>query len=523
MNQRFLKSLLLPDAYPEPTKSVRLLQTHVSFLFITDNFVYKIKKPVNFGFLNFSTIDRRRFYCNEEVRLNRRLCPEIYLGVVDVLEVASGAAFRGDGKVIDYAVKMKKLPEERMLDRMLEKGKITASDIRKIARTIAKFHLNAERGRTIDRYGRCATIRRNWEENFRQIEDFVDISLADKELTMIKRWVESFLAQNQTLFAERVSHGFIRDCDGDIHLENICLTSRVCIFDCIEFNSRFRYTDTAADIAFFLMDLDFHDKKVFSDLFLDEYIKATGDRDVVRLLDFYKIYRAVVRGKVESLKMLDPDIPAADRDNAKEKARRYFRLARGYVIRQRLPKSLFITCGLMGSGKSATASALAFELGVEVTASDAVRKELAKSPPDKRGLDAYGEGIYTPAFNEVTYRELLSRTEKALKSGRSIIVDATFRRKEDRLRFAGLAARYAAFFCIVHTSCPDILARERLDSRSRKAGEISDGRWELFHRHKEEFETPGPGEGKLIFLDTSQSTPDNIDDILNAMEFANGT
>ena len=233
MDQRLLKSLLMPDAYPEPTKSVRLLQTHVSFLFITDNYVYKIKKPVDLGFLNFTSIDRRRFYCNEEVRLNRRLCPEIYLGVVEVLESASGATFRGEGKVIDYAVKMKRLPEERMLDRMLAEGKVSASDIRKIARTIAEFHLNAERGRTISRYGSITAIRRNWEENFRQIGEFVNISLAKKDLHMITLWVETFMARNQALFAERVSRGFIRDCDGDIHLENICLTSHVCIFDCI--------------------------------------------------------------------------------------------------------------------------------------------------------------------------------------------------------------------------------------------------------------------------------------------------
>ena len=202
---------------------------------------------------------------------------------------------------------------------MLAEGKVTASDIRKIARTIAEFHLKAERGRTISRYGSITAIRRNWEENFRQIGEFVNISLAKKDLHMITHWVENFMARNQPLFAERVSRGFIRDCDGDIHLENICLTTHVCIFDCIKFNTHFRYTDTSADIAFFLMDLDYHDRKEFSDLFLDEYIKATGDREVLRPLDFYKIYRAVVRGKVESLKMLDPDIPAADEIMQKRK------------------------------------------------------------------------------------------------------------------------------------------------------------------------------------------------------------
>jgi len=337
---------------------------------------------------------------------------------------------------------------------------------------------------------------------------------------MLKKWVETFLVHNEALIAERVNRGFIRDCDGDIHLENICLTDRVCIFDCIEFNNRFRYTDTASDIAFFLMDLDYHDKKEFSDLFLGEYIKVTGDQGVVRLLDFYKIYRAVVRGKVESLKLLDPDIPTDDKNNAKAKARRYFRLARGYLLRQKLPPSLIITCGLMGSGKSTMASAVAFELGAEIISSDIVRKELAKIRPNQHVFDEYDAGIYASAFNDATYSELLSGAEKALQKGRSIIVDATFRRKEDRLHFGRLAAHYNAPFYIVYASCPEKIVRARLDERGQKTGELSDGRWELFHRQKDEFEQPGAGEGKLIYLDTTRPINDNIDDILKAMEFA---
>ena len=523
MDQRHLKSLLMPDVYPEPTNSVRLLQTHVSLLFITDNFVYKIKKPVDLGFLNFTTIDRRRFYCNEEVRLNRLLCPEIYLGVVEVRESESGATFCGEGTVIDYAVKMKRLPEERMLDRMLAEGKVADLDIREIARVIADFHLKAEHGGIIDEYGKIESIRRNWEENFQQVGEFTDISLAKSDLDMLKKWVDTFLAHNGALFAERVTRGFIRDCDGDIHLENICLTDRVCIFDCIEFNNRFRYTDTASDIAFFLMDLDYHDKRNFPDLFLDEYIKVTGDQGVVRLLDFYKIYRAVIRGKVESLKLLDPDIPTDDKNNSKEKARRYFRLARRYILKQKLPPSLIITCGLMGSGKSTMASAVAFELGTEMISSDTVRKELAGILPDHHVFYEYNAGIYAPAFNDATYNELLSGAEKALQDGRSIIIDATFRRKEDRLHFGRLAARHNAHFYIVYASCPEKLARERLDERSQKPGELSDGRWELFHRQMDEFEQPGAGEGKLIHLDTTRPICDNIDDILKAMELVDET
>jgi uncharacterized protein len=518
MEPRLLKSLLLPEAYQEPAGTVSFLQTHISYIFLTDHHVYKIKKPVDFGFLNFSTVDRRRFYCNEEVRLNRRLCPEIYLGVVEVRESTSGAAFYGEGKVIDYAVKMKRLPEERMLDRMLAEGKLTATDFRYIARVIARFHLAAERGGTIDEFGRIEAIRRNWEENFQQAREFVNISLAKRDLNVIRNWIATFLSDNEALFAERVARGFIRDCDGDIHLENICLTDRACIFDCIEFNDRFRYTDTAADIAFLLMDVDYHGRTDFSDVFLEEYITVTEDREVVRVLDFYKTYRAFVRGKVESLKLHDPDIPEAEKQSANYKARRYFRLARRYAVRHRLPPALVITCGLTGSGKSAIAAALASELGVEAISADVVRKTISATPLHHHRMDEYGSGIYTPAFNAATYEELFQRSETALKAGRGVIVDATFRRREDRDRFRGLADRVAVPFYIVHTTCPDELTRKRLDNRGSNPGEVSDGRWELLSRQKGEFEPPAKDEGNLIRLDTARPINDSLDDILGAME-----
>jgi predicted kinase len=249
---------------------------------------------------------------------------------------------------------------------------------------------------------------------------------------------------------------------------------------------------------------------------------VSGDRGLFPLLDFYKIYRAFVRGKVESMKMTDPDIPEAEKSAAGRKARRYFRLARGYLLRRKMPKALFITCGLMGSGKSATASALAFELGTEIVSSDALRKELAKMPPESRSRDEYGAGIYAPAFDAATYEALLTRCEDALREGRGMIADATFRRRRDRLRFADLAERNALPFYIIHTSCPESVARERLMDRELRPGTLSDGRWELFHLQEAEFEAPWSGEGRLISLDTSLPMDDNIDIILKAMGAFNG-
>ncbi|RII27719.1 MAG: kinase [Geobacter sp.] len=517
MEQRVISELQRTSAYPEPTSSIQLLQTHISLLFVTDTFVYKVKKPVDFGFLDFTTLDRRRFYCDEEVRLNRRLCPETYLGVVEVRETDKGAAFYGEGRIIDYAVKMKRLPAERMLDRLLRENKVDAEDMRRIALIIAEFHQNAERGKEIDHFGSIEAIRQNWEENFHQAVEFVTISLAKQDLMVIREWVDSFLSDHADLFTDRVAGGFIRDCDGDIHPENICLTDHVCIFDCIEFNNRFRYGDTAADIAFLLMELDYNDRSLLADIFLNAYIDTTGDRGARRVLDFYKVYRAFVRGKVESFKLSDPQIPAKKKEEARKKAVRYFRLARGYVLRQKLPPTLFITCGLMGSGKSALARELAFELGMARVSSDEIRKEIAGIPPDEHRGDNYGEGIYVRSFNEATYGALLARSEKHLLEERCIIVDATFRSRSDRLEFRGLTSRHTIPFIIIRTDCPERVIKQRLEERIKNTEEISDGRWELFHRQRDEFEPPDESEGRVVVADCSRPVMDAVDEVLKGM------
>lgn len=519
MEQRLIRSLLKPSAYPEHTESVELVQTHVSYIFLTDRFAYKVKKPVDFGFLNFSTLDRRRFYCNEEVRLNRRLCPDIYLGVEEVRETPGGARFSGDGRVIDYAVKMKRLPADRMLDRLLSEGKVSVDEIRAIAGVIGDFHRHAERSSEIDANGGIDAIRANWEENFRQTRQFAGDTLNDRDLRLIEGWVGRFMEENAATFARRVDGGFIRDCDGDIHMENICLNAdgSICIFDCIEFNTRFRYGDTAADIAFLLMDFDMNRRPDFCGPFMEEYTETTGDGGVTEVLDFYKVYRAYIRGKVESMRLLDPQIPPADKEAARERARRYFRLARGYIARRALPPSLILTCGLTGTGKSFMARELAFDLGLEIVSSDVVRKELTGLAPTEHHRDRYGEGIYTDTVTARTYGELLERAKAALAEGRSIIVDATFRRRTDRDIFRQLAAGHGARFHLLHAICPEETARQRLEVRERQSDEPSDGRWEIYLLQKGEFDAPADDESGLIRIDTSKPVTEQLNALLDAM------
>ena len=517
MDLKLIKSLLKAAAYPEPTADVRLVETHVSFIFITDHFAYKIKKAVDFGFLNFTTLDRRRFYCEEEVRLNRRLCPDIYLGVVELRETVEGAAFGAGGKLIDYAVKMKRLPEERMLARLLEQGEVTPGQIAQVAGIVADLHAKAARGPQIAAYGGTGVIRANWDENFAQAAPFQEETLSGADLAVMRDWVERFIASNEELFRARVEGGFIRECDGDLHLGNICLTDPICVFDCIEFNEKFRYIDTAADIAFLLMDLEYAGRPDLCPPFLEAYQAATGDLlgQNARLLDFYKGYRAFVRGKVKSFRLREPGLSPEQTAQVKDEASRYFRLARGYALRERLAPCLTITCGLMGSGKSALARELSLELGLCLERSDLVRKKIAARPGTGAGSEGYDEGIYQASFNKATYEALLQQAKQRLLAGKGVIVDATFRRESDRAAFRALAQQLAVPFFVVQTHLAEDLTRERLEKRRLDPTEISDGRWELFAGQKAEFEPPAPGES--ILIDSSLPLFGAVDQVLKAM------
>lgn len=522
MEQRVIRALLKPAAYPETTGSVELVQTHISYIFLTDTHAYKVKKPVDFGFLNFTTLDRRRFYCDEEIRLNRRLAPDMYLDVVEIRETDDGAAFFGSGRVIDYAVKMKRLPAGRMLDQLLDQGGVSAQDVRNIAGTVARFHQHAERSAEINAGGTLAAIRFNWEENFQQTEEFQDITLRRQDFRCIRDWVIGFTELHAPLFEQRIADGFIRDGDGDLHTENICLgeTGEIWIFDCIEFNPRFRYGDTAADIAFLLMDFDYHGRPKLGTVFLDTYIAATGDTSITQLLDFYKIYRAFIRGKVESLRFKDGQLDEEARQRAQLNAMHHFRLCRGYIARRQLPLSLILTCGLTGTGKSSVARRLAFELGLEIISSDVLRKKLVGIAPSTPCPAGYNEGIYGREITGRTYDELLLTAEEALTAGQSVIVDATMWQRAVRHRFSDLAYRHGTALRILHIQCPEELVRKRLEARIADPDEPSDGRWEIYLRQREDFEPPTADEGDIIAIDTSATADENIDAVLTAMGIA---
>jgi len=329
-----VQALSVPSAYPEPAVKVDTAQTHVSFVFIAGDFVYKIKKPVDMGFLDFTTLEKRKFFCEQEVALNRRLSPDIYLGVVPITRENGNTKLGGNGKPIEYAVKMKRLPQDRMMDVLLPQNKVTPVMIEAVAARVAEFHSGAATGKEIAASGTINTIRFNWEENFSQTEKYIGSAVGAAQFQHISKYVRDYIKNNSQLLQKRVQDNRIRDCHGDLHTQHICFTDGIVIYDCIEFNNRFRYIDVAAEVSFLAMDLDRGDYTALSNHFIEAYIRFSGDKEIARLLYFYKCYYAYVRAKVTAFRMDDNMHSAAQKQSALAEAKKYFALSESYIAGQ---------------------------------------------------------------------------------------------------------------------------------------------------------------------------------------------
>jgi aminoglycoside phosphotransferase family enzyme len=329
--KKIIDALMKPEAYDEHIKQVRLIQTHISCVFLTGDFVYKIKKPVNFGFLDFSTLGKRKHFCELELDINKMFSPDIYLGVLSISEKNGKLKINGDGVVVEYALKMKELPQDALMSKLLEKNKIDKKIIDEIIDILIGFYSKTRSGPAIDKFGSIETIKFNWDENFDQTEEFIGKVLDGKAFDQIKQKVNRFMEKNKNLFEKRVKDGFIRWCHGDLHSGNIFIVSnKIYIFDAIEFNERFACLDMANDVAFLAMDLEFRDRKDLSVYFIKKFIEKTGDLDLPKLLPFYKCYKAYVRGKVTAFKINDPHISEKEKRESMQTSKRYFDLALEY-------------------------------------------------------------------------------------------------------------------------------------------------------------------------------------------------
>jgi aminoglycoside phosphotransferase family enzyme len=327
------KALLNPEIYPDRPPIIKFIETHISLLFLTGNHVYKVKKAVDFGFLDFTSLEKREFFCEQEVNLNRRLSPAIYLGVVRITKEGDRIHLEGKGEPVEYAVKMKQIPEEKLMDKLLEKKQVTPEMIEAVSKRLVKFYLAAETNDLIKSFAKSERVKQDTDENFEQTERYIEVAIPRKVYEGVRNNTNDFFRTHEKIFQQRIASNRIRDCHGDLRLEHIYWGDEICIFDCIEFNQRFRYTDVAADIAFLAMDLDYHGREDLTEHLIRAYVGESGDHELMEVLDFYKCYRAYVRGKVESFRLDDPHIPEGEKEEALKRAQKYFGLAHRYSQR----------------------------------------------------------------------------------------------------------------------------------------------------------------------------------------------
>ncbi len=475
----------LPEWSGEP-----LIQTHISAILLGKDRVLKLKKPVNFGFLDYTTPEKRFAACRAEVDLNSRLSPEIYLGVETL----------GAGESLDYGVLMKRLRRERMLDELVQRDEASEAMIRDIAETLARFHDRARRGPDVDRYGRLAVIEENWRENFQQTEGALWADIAPRERELIQRWVRQELAQHAALFEARVTGGHIVDGHGDLRCESINVAERIYIFDCIEFNERFRCGDIASEVAFLAMDLDARGRPDLGYYFVEEYLRQRPDDGLLALQPFYRCYRAFVRGKVAGFRLAEPEFSAEEKRRAQAEAIHYFEVARRYADRLR-DKSLLVVAGLSGCGKTAIARSIAGELGLRLISTDSVRRDLfgaAKAPA------GYGEGVYGREQSEQTYRTMFERAGQLLRLDRGVVLDGTFSGESHRAAVARIADAAGARLRVVECTLAPERVRERLARRAARGDGLSDANWDIYLR---QLAAHRPWGGGALRLDTAEALP----------------
>ncbi|MFH1651903.1 MAG: AAA family ATPase [Chloroflexota bacterium] len=495
-----IQAMMDPQAYPEPIREVEVVQTQMSFVFMTKKYAYKVKKAVDLGYLDYTTLSKRQFYCNREVELNRRLCPEVYLGVVPITRFRGKFYLEGKDRPVEYAVKMLRLPKFEMMDFLLEHDRVTPEMVSAVAEKIATFHGTALTNDTISAFGELENIRRNNDENFEQTEKYIGSVITRSKFQALRDFTTGLLDKHEALFHRRVRDGRIRDCHGDLHAAHVCFADHICIYDCIEFNDRFRYGDVAAEVAFLAMDLDHYGHADLSHRFVDAYVARTGDEELKTLLGFYKCYRAYVRAKVSCFKSDDPYIGREEMMQSAEVARSYFDLAASYARKKPL---LLVTTGLVGTGKSTLARALAQRLGMAVFSSDVIRKQLADVPAGEHRSEEFNRGIYSEAFSRRTYDKLFSGAAEVLREGGSVILDASFIRSEERRKAVQIARDLKADYYILQCVLDEDNIRERLEQRKKEVS-ASDGRWELLAPQKALYDpvTEVPGKRHLI-IDTS--------------------
>ena len=468
-----INKMLDPAIYDHPVDDVELIETHISWVLLTGEYAYKIKKPVDFGFLDFSTLDKRRQCCEQELRLNGRLAASVYLDVVPVTGSPDQPAISGEGDAFEYAVKMRQFPQSAQLDHKLEAGELAIEQMDDIASMVAGFHQRIDTAGEELGYGSAETVFQPVEQNFIQVREHLDTDEYEQQLAQLERWSsESYTALKQN-FVQRKTAGFIRECHGDMHLRNIVwLDEDYCqgpvAFDCIEFNDNLRWIDVISEVAFLVMDLQSRNRHSYAHRFLNSYLEKTGDYAGVMLLPYYLGYRAMVRAKVSVLRLQQAGVSAEEKRQMLDEFEQYLELASVYA-RGTAPV-LIVMRGASASGKSTVSQLLLDEIGAIRIRSDVERKRLYGVTTDAGGgvedhAEMINQGIYSAQASVETYGRLIECATSVLSAGYCAIIDAAFLKAEQRLPFRQLAEHLGVSYVILEVTASDEVLRQRIIAR----------------------------------------------------------
>jgi aminoglycoside phosphotransferase family enzyme/predicted kinase len=518
---RLIEALSDPSAYPDAADAVEVRQTHISVVFLAGSFAYKVKKPVNLGFVDYGTSERRRHFCEEEVRLNRRLAPDVYLGVAPVVRDGDRVRLEGEGEAVEWAVKMARLPDAAALRARLERGELTAEALGELADRLAAFHASAEGGERVAASASFEVVARNARENFEQAAPQAGVTLSRAVLDRLKVRTESALARLRGVIEDRAARGVARDTHGDLRLDHVywfperTRPNDWVVVDCIEFADRFRHADPVADVAFLAMELTHSGRDDLAAAFSEGYLRASGDGQGGALLPFYKAYRAAVRGKVEGMKLAESEIPEAGRRAARELARSLWMVALRELEDGRGRPGVVLVGGLPGTGKSTLARDLAARAGLTVIRSDEVRKELAGRAGQDSAAAPFGEGLYTPEWDDRTYAECLRRADAIVYEGGRALVDATFREEARRRLFLDAALRWGVASCLLLCRADPGVVRARLANRR---GDASDADWSVYEQAARRWEEPSPRtRAATRLIDSGQSPAEALAQAVGAL------
>ncbi|AZD24520.1 hypothetical protein C4K22_5458 [Pseudomonas chlororaphis subsp. aurantiaca] len=469
MSQSLIAALQNPALYPHPVDGFQVIETHISWVLLTGPYAYKLKKPVNFGFLDFTGLEARGHFCGEELRLNQRLTDDLYLEVLPITGTVDAPQIAGDGPVIEYALKMRQFPQSQLLSTLQANGELTTAHIDEMARQIARFHLDAPRVPAAHEAGTPESVMEPVRQNFEQIHPFLSDKADLQQLEALQAWAESSFERLKPLFAQRKAEGFIRECHGDIHLGNATLIDgKVVIFDCIEFNEPFRFTDVYADAGFLAMDLEDRGLKCLARRFISQYLEQTGDYQGLELLNFYKAYRALVRAKV-ALFSMPADASPMQRATALRQYRNYANLAESYST---IPsRFLAITSGVSAVGKSHVAMRLVEALGAVRLRSDVERKRLFGEQQVQNDLNV---GIYNAQANTATYDRLHELAGIVLRAGFPVVIDATYLKRDQRDAAAKVAEATGTPCLIIDCNAPQAVIASWLAQRQADRNDPSD-------------------------------------------------